>query len=181
MNSADHKLKKILGCSDDDIDISEDNEEHKRERHNQRKEEIANIKKQVAKLKDSSDEEFVKDALKEVASIGLESLRVLQNEVEDDPSGRAVECMAAMSNSVATALKNLQGVEVDKQKIAIEKEKVEVKRLGNKATANIGTVNNNYITTNVSDILDQMKEAELVEPENIETTETEDEGTVFGM
>ena len=118
-----------------------------------------------------------------MAGIGLESMRVLQDELEYDPSGRAVECMAAMTNAVSSTLKNLQNVEIDKEKLKIDQEKVAIKK--HSALGHNGTTNNILITGSVTDVLQTMKDGGFINEEEIKEVADKEEdiktggGTVF--
>ena len=166
-------IENALGIGDKIRQLEEDenniSEEERRKRAEARKLEVAKIKAEIQKLKDNPDDDFIKEGLRELASIGLQSMRVLQDEVEIDPNGRAVECMAAMSNSVTTALKQLQSVELDKEKIEIEKEKVNIKK---SATLPLGkTVNNVLVTGSVTELLKAMKDQSFQNQEEVDIEE----------
>ena len=180
-------IEKALGVGDKLRALEEEengvNETERRERAETRKKEVAKIKAEISKLRKNDDEEFVKEGLRELASIGLQSMRVLQDEVEIDPSGRAVECMASMANATNSALKNLQNVELDKKKVEIDQQKVEIKR---KAALPNGTYNNNILVTgSMNDVLQAMKDGGFsnqddVEIEKLKEVELEEgEGTPY--
>jgi hypothetical protein len=153
-------IENALGIGDKIRQIEEDenniNEDEKRKRFEVRKNEVSKIKAEIQKLKENPDDNFIKEGLRELASIGLQSMRILQDEVEIDPNGRAVECMAAMSNSVTAALKQLQSVELDKEKMKIEKEKVNIKKTASLPAGK--TINNVLVTGSVSDLIKAMKD-----------------------
>ena len=171
---------KIREMEDDEHGVSE---EDKRKRVEARKLEVAKIKAEIQKLKDNPDDDFIKEGLRELAGIGLQSMRVLQDEVEIDPNGRAVECMAAMSNSVTTALKQLQAVELDKEKIKIEKEKVNIKKSLNAPAGR--TINNVLVTGSVTDLLKAMKDGGFENQDDLDIEQvkevemTESKGSPF--
>lgn len=153
-------IEKALGVGDKLRSLEDEengvSEQEKRERAEARKKEVAKIKAEIGKLRKNDDEDFVKEGLRELASIGLQSMRVLQDEVEVDPSGRAVECMASMANATNAALKNLQNVELDKKKIEIDQEKVNIKK--NAALPSGNTYNNVLIAGSPRDVLQTIKD-----------------------
>ena len=188
MSNADDKLKKVLGIGDKIRDLEKDEkieltEDEQRKRHEDRKEEVKKIKADIKKLKNNDDEKFIKDALREVAGIGLESMRVLQDELEYDPSGRAVECMAAMTNAVTSTLKNLQNLEIDKEKLSLDQQKVDIKR--NSAIGHNGTTNNILMVGSVTDVLQSMKDGGFINDAEVNEVADKEEdistgaGTVF--
>jgi hypothetical protein len=166
------KISKVLGVgeklrdNDEGVDSESLSEEEKRKRHEERKKEVAKIKADIAAMKNNTDDDFIKEGLRELASIGLQSMRVLQDELEVDPSGRAVECMAAMSNATANALKGIQNVEVDKEKLAIEKEKVSIKK--QTALPAGQQTNNILITGSVTDVLQTIRDQQFKNQEEID-------------
>jgi hypothetical protein len=164
-------IEKALGVGDrlreledEENEVSED---EKKERAVARKKEVAKIKAEISKLRNNNtDEDFVKEGLRELASIGLQSMRVLQDEVEVDPSGRAVECMAAMANATNSALKNLQNVDLDKEKVELDREKVNIKK--NQALPNGSTVNNVLVTGSMRDVLQAMKDGSFSNQDEVD-------------
>lgn len=166
------KISKVLGVGeklrdhDEGVDEASMSEDEKRKRHDERKKEVAKIKAEIANMKKNSDEDFIKEGLRELAGIGLQSMRVLQDELEVDPSGRAVECMAAMSNATAAALKGIQNVDVDKEKLALEKEKVNIKK--NAALPAGHQTNNILITGSVTDVLQTIRDQQFQNQEEID-------------
>jgi hypothetical protein len=142
------KIDKILDISDQmkDFDSGPSNktqvamkEEENRKKYLERKEQSDKIVARLEKLKECGDEKFIKETLKELTTIGLTALRTMQDEMNLDPSGRAVECMSAMTNAVTTAVKQLGDVENDKTKLGLEKRKVDIKEKS--ATANLPNSN----------------------------------------
>lgn len=163
-------IEKALGIGErlreEDAENNGLSEDERRERAETRKKEVAKIKAEIGKLKNNPDEDFVKEGLRELAGIGLQSMRILQDEIEVDPSGRAVECMAAMSNAVGKALKDLQNVELDKKKMELEEEKVNVKK--NTALPAGKTVNNVLVTGSVTDLLRAMKDGSFENQDDVD-------------
>ncbi len=142
------KVDKILDISDQmkDFDsgpsaktIQGMKDEENRKKYLERKEQADKIIARMEKLKESGDERFIKETLKELTTIGLTALRTMQDEMTLDPSGRSVECMSAMANAVTAAVKQLGEVENDKTKLELEKRKVDIKEKS--ATANLPNSN----------------------------------------
>lgn len=181
MSDTNKKIGKVLGIGDklkefesDEKATKELSEEEKRKRHEERKEQVKKIKAEIAALRNCDDEKFIKDSLREVATIGLQSMRILQEEVEVDPTGRAVECMAAMSNAVSKSLKDLQSVDIDKEKLDIDKEKLNIRRQA--ALPKGQTTNNILVTGSVTDLLQTIKDQGF---ENEKEVEEEAEHEAF--
>jgi cytochrome c556 len=141
------------------------------EKFKQKLENIQKMKDDIKARQKSGDEDYVKQALREVMEIGLQTSRTLQTEVEAHAEGRAVECLAAALNAVTAAAKELQEVEVKKEKNNIARESNEIKKAlvstnGNQAKL---TQNNNFFGT-PGDILEMMKK---IQGGNVKTIEAD--------
>ena len=189
------KVDKILDISDQMKDFDSGpsaktqkgmQEEEARKRYLERKEEADKVRAKLEKVKDLGDEKFIKEALKEITTIGLTSLRQMQDEMTLDPTGRMGECMSAMANAVTTAVKQLGEVENDKTKLELEKRKVDIKEKS--ATANLPNANgsgNVLVIGSMTDALkairnqgfENMKEVEAIVEE--EKKNRESPGTPF--
>ena len=189
------KVDKILDISDQMKDFDSGpstktqkgmQDEENRKKYLERKQEADKIVARLEKLKEGGDEKFIKETLKELTTIGLTALRTMQDEMNQDPSGRAVECMSAMTNAVTAAVKQLGDVEHDKTKLEIEKRKVDIKEKS--ATANLPNANGSgsivvigSMTDALKAIRDQgfqnMKEVDAIVEE--ETKNKESPGTPF--
>jgi ribosomal protein S13 len=189
------KIDSILDISDTmkDFDSSPSTktlqsmkEEEARKRYLERKEESDKVRANLEKVKDLGDERFIKEALKEITTIGLTSLRQMQDEMTLDPTGRMGECMSAMANAVTAAVKQLGDVENDKTKLSLEKRKVDLKEKS--ATAGLPNGNgagNVLIIGSMSDALkairqqgfDNMKEVQVEVDKEIVNKESP--GTLF--
>jgi hypothetical protein len=124
------KIDDLLEVGDKirELEEGDTSDDDKRKRQNERKNAIKKINAEIAALKNNDDEKFVQESLREIATIGLSSMRVLQGEIEEDPSGRAVECMAAITNAVTNAVKQIQNRDIDERKIRVEEEKLTIKK-----------------------------------------------------
>lgn len=158
------KIDKILDISDQMKDFDSGpsdktkrgmDEEEKRKRYLERKEELDKVRAKLEKTKDLGDEKFIKEALKEITMTGLASLRQMQDEMTLDPSGRSVECMAAMANAVTTAVKQLGEVENDKKKLALEERKVDIKEKS--STVNLPNGNGPSNVVIIGSVTDALK------------------------
>jgi hypothetical protein len=189
------KVDKILDISDQMKDFDSGpsaktqkgmQDEENRKRYLERKQEADKIVARLEKLKEGGDERFIKETLKELTTIGLTALRTMQDEMNQDPSGRAVECMSAMTNAVTAAVKQLGDIENDKTKLGLEKRKVDIREKS--ATANLPNANgggNVLVIGSMTDALkairnqgfDNAKEVDAIVEE--ETKNRESPGTPF--
>lgn len=137
----------------------------KNEAYEKRKKEAEKINELIQTLKNSnSDEQFVKETLKNLTSLCMISLHQMQEEMLLDPSGRMGECMAALSNSVVNALKELNEIEHKKKKIDLEEEKLLLKKQN--LQKNIApTTNNVVVIGSITEALKLIKEQQSQEKE----------------
>ncbi|MCS7316911.1 MAG: hypothetical protein NZZ41_01125 [Candidatus Dojkabacteria bacterium] len=144
-------------------------EQEEKEKYLERKKEAEKFSLLLNEIKNKKgDEEFIKESLKELSSIGMVSLRQMQEELLLDPSGRMGECMAALLNSVVNALKELNEIENEKKKIDIEKEKLDIKKQNLAKISNPNTTNNVVVIGSLADALNVLKnEAKKQEQEEI--------------
>jgi hypothetical protein len=163
MTEVDDSLKNVLDIKDELSSLNKDDKPSvDEEKFKEKLENIQKMKDQIESRRKSGDEDYVKQALREVMEIGLQTSRTLQTEVEAHAEGRAVECLAAALNAVTTAAKELQEVEVKKEKNLIAREGNEIK----KALVNVNsggqaklTQNNNFFGT-PGEILEMMKKVQ---------------------
>ncbi len=122
---------------DDETDIIE---------HEDRIKKVQEIKDKVEELVSGiDDKEFLKSSLKEIISTGLITSKIIQNEVEINGKGRDAECLSTLLNSVGSAVKEFKNIDNDEEKLKIEHEKLEVKRL---AGSNGSVTNQMFVGTN---------------------------------
>lgn len=165
----DNSLKDALDIKDELSSLSKDEKPSvDEEKFKQKLEDIQRMKNEIEARRKNGDEDYVKQALREVMEIGLQTSRTLQTEVEAHAEGRAVECLAAALNAVTTAAKELQEVEVKKEKNSIAREGNEIKKA--LVSANSGgqaklTQNNNFFGTpgEILDMMKKVKEAKTID------------------
>lgn len=183
------KFNKALGIDDDlnDIDSQEDSindDDEKRRKHEERKQHVQEVKNKLKNLNKVAveDKDYCRDVYKDVVSESLAIMNIMRYEIENDPSPRAVETFAALGNSIASTLKNLRELDVTDQKLEIDREKIEVKKMNANTAANIG----NGMVSTMSDMMkfirkthDEIEEEKLIETE-VEIVDEDSEETVDG-
>jgi hypothetical protein len=127
-----NKIEKALGMSNindlDDIpDYAEGEEKRKLE---ERKALVSASKSQLEDLKKNSgkDEDFIREMLKNLATTGMTMVKVMEEEMQLDVKARNVETAAEMINAVTSTLDKLQSISEHKDKMEIEKEKIDIKK-----------------------------------------------------
>jgi len=160
-------------------------DEEIRRRAEEKKEGVARIQADIEKRKDTCDEQFMKDTFRRLAEIGVSTLEVLNAELQYDPTGRSVECMAAMTNSVVNSLNGIKDLENDKIKLGFEKEKIEIKKASAVAPGLNGPNGNILVVGKMQDVLKAIQDqkfSNMKEVEKIvdrEVTEENAPGTVY--
>jgi uncharacterized protein (DUF3084 family) len=163
-NEVDKSLQDVLNIKDELGSLNDEKEKPSadEEKFKEKLEKIQAMKTEIEARRNSGDEDYVKKALREVMEIGLQTSRTLQTEVEAHAEGRAVECLAAALNAVTTAAKELQEVEVKKEKNAIARESNEIKRVAftNNNPSSPARITNNNFFGSPAEILEMMKKAQ---------------------
>ena len=155
------KIDKALGIGDELKELDENtSDEEKRKRFEERKLAVQQIKKDLKKIRENPDEDFIKEHLRELATSGMVALRTIQDEIELNPSGRDVECMATLMNSIASSLKELKDVDNDKVKIGQKQQEIDLKKL--RSTENGGRLTqNNVFIGSVNDLRKAIKNIDV--------------------
>ena len=123
---------------------------------------MAKMQMDLENKKNSGDESFIKEALREVISLGLQSGRIIQDEIVLNTSSRAAECLSTVLNSVTDAAKELKEYENDKTRIELEREKIDIK----KSSSNVPKIQQNNFYGSNKEFLKLLKDSE-----NIKTIE----------
>jgi hypothetical protein len=162
------------GTSGATVSGNDNKDEELRRRAEERKEKVAQVRAELEKKKDFTDEIFIKDKLRDLAEMGVEVLHILSEELQYDPSGRTAECMGALMNATTGALKEIKEFDNDKTKLGYEREKIDIKKASAAVTGPSGNI---MVVGKMTDVLkaiqDQkfqnMKEVDaVVERETLE-------------
>jgi hypothetical protein len=161
-------LEKALGIGDDVSKISNiTSDDEKKKQFEERQARLKDIQDQFRKKRSDyqEDKDFVKDMYKELAETGMIAVRIMQEEAGMTGDYKNVEAMAAASNAVAQALDGLKSVEIDEEKLRIERDKVEIRRISSNKesvpgiTSAAGGVTNVFVGSTF-DLLKAIKDAE---------------------
>lgn len=171
-------IEKALGIADDVSKLNNiTSDEEKKKQFAERQEKLKDIQEQFKKKRTSyeDDKDFIKDMYKELVETGMMAARIMQEEAGMTGDYKNVEALAAVANSVKQALDGLKSVEIDEEKLRIERDKVDIKRT---AAANIAakpsilgtpTVNNTTVYVgSTGDLIRALKQADKDENKTIE-------------
>jgi hypothetical protein len=132
---------------------------------------IAETKKALRELKSCEDEEFVREALKDLASQGRAIMSIIGSEIETDPSARSVEVAAKLLDALNNTLKSLIGIKFEKKRIDIEELKVSRATKGDqRSTENV------LLVGTFDELLEVIDQKRLPEPVEAEVIEVETKG-----
>ncbi len=158
--SSKNKIEKALGMNNvNDLDDIEDfNEDEAKRKVEERKLIVQENKNLLENLKKNSgkDEDFVREMYKNVVTTGMTFIKIMEEEVQMDAKARNIETAAEMMNAVTGALDKLQSISEHKDKMEIEKEKVDIKKSNSGAAPNI--TNNIIAAGSMSDLLKTFKQ-----------------------
>jgi hypothetical protein len=179
-------IEKALGIADDLTKLNVSSDDEKKKQFEERQKKLKDIQEQFQKKRATyeQDKDFIKDMYREIAESGMIAVRIMQEEAGMTGDYKNVEAMASMVSSVASALDGLKNVELDEEKLRIEKDKVNIRR----DTANSiitrnsilnycsgdapggQTVNNIVHVGSTGDLIRMLKQAEKDEAKTVETT-----------
>lgn len=164
-------IEQALGIGDDLLKNTSPDEE-KKKLFKERQEKLKKIQEEMQRKKSNyeHDKEFIKDMYREVAETSMMAVRIMQEEAGMTGDYKNVEALAAAANSVSQALDGLKNVELDEEKLRIEREKVEIKKgvansILNKQGITGGTVNNIVHVGSTGDLIRSLKQLEKEDKE----------------
>ena len=179
-------IEKALGIADDLTKLNVSSDDEKKKQFEERQKKLKDIQEQFQKKRATyeQDKDFIKDMYREIAESGMIAVRIMQEEAGMTGDYKNVEAMASMVSSVASALDGLKNVELDEEKLRIEKDKVNIRRdtansiitlnsiLNNGSGDAPGgqTVNNIVHVGSTGDLIRMLKQAEKDEAKTVETT-----------
>ena len=156
------KIEKSLGIGDSfktlDVGTNPEDEE-KRLRAEKREISVSEFKERWEKYRngDTDNEKFVKDALKELAEMGMETIRVMKDETAMTGDYKAADAVATVTNAVISALNSINGVDVEKKKLEQKQQEIDNRAKSAADTKNI--TNNTVFVGSVNDILKKARGA----------------------
>lgn len=106
-------------------DIPDNGQDIVRMADEERSDMMQNIEKDLQELDDYETESFVETSLRQVVQEGRTVLRFYRNEIECDPSPRAIEVYADLMESLGGLLETIINAQQNADKLDIEREKVE--------------------------------------------------------
>jgi hypothetical protein len=172
-------IETALGIADDVSklsNISSDDEKKKQFEERQNKLKAMQEELKIKRATYQEDKDFIKDMYKELAETAMVGVRIMQEEAGMTGDYKNVEALAAAANAVSQALDGLKSVEHDEEKLRIEREKIEVKRLSNINTGKGGIISettNIYAMGTTADIIRSIKEAEAEKNKTIDVDKIE--------
>lgn len=169
-------IEKALGIAEDVSKLNVSSDDEKKKQFAERQEKLKDIQEELKKKRSNyqDDKDFVKDMYRELAETGMIAVRIMQEEAGMTGDYKNVEALAAAANSVTQALQALKDVELDEEKLRIEREKVDIRRntansIINKNSCLPGvespgqTVNNIIHVGSTGDLIRALKQAEKEE------------------
>lgn len=140
-----------------------------------RKKQVEEYKNTLKSLsEEKNNDTYMDKVLKSMVEKGMVILDSLQREIEDCPRGRDVETAATMISALNTVIASINNIKVDNAKIAIEQEKLIIKKSGLAALpgGGSGDTTNIIVQANMNEMLDMIlnrktTEIKTVDVENI--------------
>jgi hypothetical protein len=172
-------IEKALGIAEDVSKLSNiTSDSEKKMQFEARQTKLKELKDAFTKKRTEyqDDKDFIKDMYRELAETGMVAVRIMQEEAGITGDYKNVEALAAAASSVSQALDGLKSVEIDEEKLRIERDKVDIRRTTANSILNKGpgitgdTVNNTIVHVgSTADLIKALKQAER--EENLKTIE----------
>lgn len=162
-------IEKALGIADDISKLGNlSSDEEKKRQFEERQKKLKDIQEQMQKKRTGyeDDKAYIKDMYKELAETAMIGVRIMQEEAGMTGDYKNVESLAAAANAVKAALDGLKSVEIDEEKLRIEREKLDIRRVTansilNKTPALGDTVNNTTVYVgSTGDLIRALKQAD---------------------
>jgi hypothetical protein len=153
----------------DNLDFNSEETEELQAKIDVARQEVNKMKEEFNKIKDLPDTEFSKTILKNLTERAMVMLAAIQTEIEDNPSGRAVETAAAMVSAINGIMDSYNKILINISKQQLAREQFEQKKLVlqnqsmNAGIGMAGGTTNILIGTN-SDILDMLAAKGITPP-----------------
>ena len=162
-------IEKALGIADDISKLGNmSSDDEKKKQFEERQKKLKDIQEQMQKKRTGyeDDKAYIKDMYKELAETAMIGVRIMQEEAGMTGDYKNVESLAAAANAVKAALDGLKSVEIDEEKLRIEREKLDIRRVTansilNKTPALGDTVNNTTVYVgSTGDLIRALKQAD---------------------
>jgi hypothetical protein len=152
----------ILNIGSDDGSFDDDEARKAKERQEERDAYAKKFKSRIKNLQAKDGEEYKKEMLKIVGAEGMEVLLQMKHEIEDNPSARGAECFATLMSSLTHTIDAMEKIDTNKERVAIDKQKVQMQYDSNEALIN-GNNNNVVMVVTTTDLLKMLEENNVFE------------------
>jgi len=131
-------IEEILGVEGEDIEFDDEATEELENKLENTKKAVNEMKEEFKQIKNLPDDDFTKTILKQLVEKSMTMLTALQLEIEDNPTGRSVETAATMVSAINSVVDNFNKVKVYNQKLSLEQEKLELRKVSMQKREGIG-------------------------------------------
>jgi len=119
-------IDKVIQDVDDEVNVLDEKEV---EKYNERKEIVNKLKQDLKDARSMNNKQWSEALLKNSAEKIAITQEIFSQEIEDDPISRNVTAQSELSNALANTIKSVMDIDFEEQKIAISKEKNNLRRM----------------------------------------------------
>lgn len=148
----------------EDIPFDDDEAHEAESRQQMRLEELKKLKDDIEKMKNSTNaDEFADYVMKEIAIRGLTMIATLQMELEENPNGVDIGYVSTAISSIANSIAHMKKYKNNDDKMVLEREKLEVKKLGISKSGPNKVTNNIVMINSTQGLLDMLEEGGVID------------------
>lgn len=180
------EILNIAGGETPDLDFNSEETEEMQAKIDIAKQEVNNLKTELARLKNLPDEEYQKSILKNLVDRAMTMLASVQLEIEDNPNGRALETAASMVSAINSIMDNYNKILTNNERLKMDKDKFEFKKMltqnqagGVAGIASNGTTNQPIFIGTSTDIVELLASKGIQPPGSYQKPVKETTATVI--
>jgi hypothetical protein len=167
-------IEQALGISDSIAKMEvHSSDDEKKKQFEERQNKLKKIQEAFVDKKKTyeNDKEFIKDMLRELAETAMTGAAIMKEEAGMTGDYKNVESLATATNAAVSALTALQNVELEEERIRIEHEKVNIRKVASENGSILGGTNkitqNNVFVGSHAELLKALKNAENIEKDKV--------------
>jgi len=163
----------LLNIDGSDGSFDDDDEARKaKQRQEERDASAKALREKIRSLKYGDDEEYKREMLKILGQEGMEVLLHMKHDVEDNPSARSAETVAALISSISNTVGDLEKIDNNKRKNEVDQLKIQA--MSNPQSLINGDNNIALISTS-KDLLNMLEEGGVLGNKEEKTIDAEAE------
>jgi len=162
-------IEELLNIEGSENDVKFDDTEAQIElkKLEERKQFLTEYKQKLVEYGNLGNAEYKLKVTRDLIDSGLLMLAALQKEIIDNPTGRDVECVSSLMNSINQTIDTINKMDFFERKMKIEDEKLNIKKISNSKDSGGDNITQNNIYFSTVELLD------LIKKENLKTIDVQ--------